>query len=81
MSCISSQTLDFTGFSNHFEILCLQSIFSNRLILSHICPCKIGKYVGNISGFTNGLFKSSPPAAGPLLHRQNSHGYKCSVSH
>jgi hypothetical protein len=56
ISCISSQMLDFAGFSDYSEILCFQSIFSNRFILSHICPCKIGKYVGKVSGFTNGLF-------------------------
>jgi hypothetical protein len=56
ISCISSQMLDFAGFSDYSEILCFQSIFSNRFILSHICPCKIGKYVGKVSGFTNGFF-------------------------
>ncbi|NBI62467.1 aminotransferase class I/II-fold pyridoxal phosphate-dependent enzyme, partial [Clostridiales bacterium] len=56
ISCISSQMLDFAGFSDYSEILCFQSICSNRLILSHICSCKIGKYVGKVSGFTNGFF-------------------------
>ena len=56
ISCISSQMLDFTGFSDCSEVLYFKSIFSNRFILSHICPCKIGKYVGKVSGFTNGLF-------------------------
>jgi len=56
MFCISSQTLDFTGFLNDSKAMCFQSIFSNRFILSHICPCKIGKYVGKVSGFINGLF-------------------------
>ena len=37
--------LDFAGFSDYSKVLCLQSIFSNRLILSHICPRKFGKYV------------------------------------
>ena len=47
--CVSSQMLDFTGFSDYFKILCFQSIFSNRLILSHIFPCKIGKYVDKVN--------------------------------
>lgn len=53
---IYAKTLDFTGFLNDSKAVCFQSIFSNRFILSHICPCKIGKYVGKVSGFTNGLF-------------------------
>ena len=56
MFCISSQMLNFAGFLNDSKAVCFQSIFSNRFILSHICPCKIGKYVGKVSGFTNGLF-------------------------
>ena len=55
-SRFSSHMLDFTVFLNDSETVCSQSIFSNRFILSHICPCKIGKYVGKVSGFTNGLF-------------------------
>ena len=81
ISRISSQMLDFAGFLDYSEILCFQSIFSNRLIFSHICPRKIGKYVGKVSGFTNGLFMSSPLAAVPLSHHQNSHGCRCSMLH
>ena len=79
MFCISSQMLNFTGFLNDLEAVCSQSIFSNRFMPSHICPCKIGKFVGKVSGFTNGIFKSSPLAAVPLSHHRNSHGCRCSM--
>lgn len=49
--------LGITGFFGFWFPDCFRGIFSNRTIPSHVFPCNIGKYIGKVSGFTNGLFQ------------------------